>query len=381
MKAVIWLKELIKKETVLSIAIVLAVISSFVVRPDKEYIDYVDFRTLSVLFCLMTVMAGVRILGGFDYLAQLLLQKVGKLWQLILVLVMFCFFFSMVITNDVALITFVPLTIISLGLMDRHVKEKWLIPVVVMQTVAANLGSMFTPIGNPQNLYLFGISDMNIPEFMKLMFPYSAVAFLMLLLFSLTVPLLSEKKEKHGTFEVSFAQQAFISDYRKLIMYSVLFIISLLTVARVFPYEIVLVIVFVSVFLFDRNTLRYVDYSLLATFVGFFIFIGNMGRYPAFNHFLNSMIEGHETITAIVASQVMSNVPAALLLSRFTDRVDCLIVGTNLGGLGTLIASMASLISFKYVAQENRELRGKYLVYFTGVNIIFLAVMLLLVTK
>lgn len=379
-----WMKDFFRKETVLSIALILAVLSAFLIKPDREYIGYVDFRTLAILFCLMAVMAGVRLIGGFDYLAQLLLKRVSRLWQLILVLVMFCFFFSMVITNDVALITFVPLTIITLGMLGDKMKKRYLIPVVVMQTVAANLGSMLTPIGNPQNLYLFGISGMDIPEFIGLMLPYSVLAFGLLFLWSVFAPKLTAKKESSkqdtsaGEFKVSFENPAKITDAKKLIMYFILFMISLLTVARVIPYYIVLAIVFVCVVMFDRKVLPCIDYSLLGTFVGFFIFIGNMGRYPAFNRFLHRIIEGHETITAVVASQVMSNVPAALLLSGFTDRYDCLIVGTNLGGLGTLIASMASLISFKYIAKEDRALRGKYFLYFTVVNTIFLFLMILL---
>ena len=169
--------DFVKKEVVLVVAVVLALVSMLFVTPDTEYLDYIDFRTLSILFCLMAVMAGLQQMGVFREIAEALLKKVHKIWQLVLILVMLCFFFSMLITNDVALITFVPFTFIILELLGEDVSKKLMIPVVVMQTIAANLGSMFTPIGNPQNIYLHGISGMNIGSFLLLMLPYTLVSF------------------------------------------------------------------------------------------------------------------------------------------------------------------------------------------------------------
>lgn len=366
-----------KKDTVLGIAILLAVLSAFWVRPDKAYTGYIDYRTLAVLFCLMTVMAGLRDIGGFDFLAQTLLGKMKRMWQAVFVLVVLCFFFSMLITNDVALITFVPLTIILLSHMDESVRKRWLVPVVVMQTIAANLGSMLTPIGNPQNLYLYGISGMGLAEFIGLMLPYTLAAFLMLSVWSIGAVALDGRKNKAaGEITVAFADKSRIADYRKLALYIVLFFLSLLTVAKILPYGVPFFVVLLSVGAFDRTVLKKVDYSLLGTFAAFFIFIGNVGRIPAFSQFLQDIIEGHETVTAIIASQVMSNVPAALLLSGFTNRYEALIIGVNVGGLGTLIASMASLISYKYIAREEGVSGGGYLVCFTCANLIFLICMM-----
>lgn len=362
-----------KKEAVLTIAFVLAIASSFFVHPGKEYLGYIDFRTLGILFCLMAVMAGLQKVGLFQFIAEKLLKTVHHIRGLIFILIMLCFFSSMLITNDVALITFVPFTFIVLKMILRDDARKLIVPVVVMQTVAANLGSMLTPIGNPQNLYLYGKSEMGFGQFMLFMLPCTVLAFLLLTVWCLIFPYKGEKK-----VEVQLDSTTSLYVYKKqLIVYMVLFALSLLTVVHVVPYYFTLAAVILAVFLLDRQVLLKVDYALLLTFVGFFIFIGNMGRVPAFHNMLQQIIVDNEVVTAVAASQVMSNVPAALLLSGFTNRYDLLIIGTNLGGLGTIIASMASLISFKYIGIEYKELRGKYLLYFTIANIVFLALLLI----
>lgn len=361
----------LKNEAVLCIACVLAVVSAFVIPPDAGYAAYIDFRTLGILFCLMTVMAGLQGLGVFRFLAQRMLTKVRTLRQLVILLVLLCFFSSMLITNDVALITFVPFTFIVLGLSGEGLK-KHRIPIVVMQTVAANLGSMFTPIGNPQNLYLFGKSGMGPGSFLLLMLPYTALSLGMILLWCLWYT----RKGGDG-LTVEFSEQTAVSGRKRLLLYGVLFLLSLMTVARLWIDDRVLtVIVLLAVLLADRRTLLQVDYSLLLTFAGFFVFIGNMGRVPVFRGFLEGVIAGNEVLTAAASSQIISNVPAALLLSGFSEQWEALIIGTNLGGLGTLIASMASLISFKLLGREEGAAKGKYLLYFTAVNVIFLAVLL-----
>lgn len=360
-----------KQEAVLVIACVLAVASAFVVHPDKQYIDYVDFRTLAILFSLMAVMAGLQKIGLFRYVAEKLLGKVSHIRILVFVLIMLCFFSSMLITNDVALITFVPFTFIVLRMILGEGAEKLVIPIVVMQTVAANLGSMLTPIGNPQNLYLYGKCGMGFGAFIRLMLPYTVMAFLLLTVWCLIFPYQGKKN-----FELTLSDNISLDSCKKqLVLYAVLFVLCLLTVVHIVPYGVTLGVVIVGVILMDKHVLKEVDYALLFTFVGFFIFVGNMGRVPAFNMFIQKIIDGNEVLTSVIASQFMSNVPAALLLSGFTNAYELLIIGTNLGGLGTLIASMASLISFKSIGKEYKHLRGKYLLYFTVVNVVFLIVL------
>ena len=373
--------DFVKKEVVLVVAVVLAIVSMIFVTPDAEYIDYIDFRTLSILFSLMAVMAGLQQMGVFREIAEALLKKVHKIWQLVMILVMLCFFFSMLITNDVALITFVPFTFIILELLGEEVSGKLMIPVVVMQTIAANLGSMFTPIGNPQNIYLHGISGMNIGSFLLLMLPYTLVSFVLLAVYCLYLGKKCDKgdaKAPFQTFRDMTARTHLQGGTRDIIRYLLLFALSLMTVAGRIPYLVTLGIVLVVMVLFDRKLFAKIDYALLMTFVGFFVFIGNMGRVSVFRDFLQGMMEGNEVLTAVVSSQVISNVPAALLLSGFTENYEALIVGTNLGGLGTLIASMASLISYKYVVKENKCSKGAYFGFFTVANVVFLVILLLI---
>lgn len=382
------IKEFVKKEVVLCAAFLLAGISALLVHPDSGYIDYIDFRTLGILFCLMCVMAGLQKIGVFQYVAEKLLTFVHGSTQIILLLVLLCFFFSMFITNDVALITFVPFTFTVGRLLGKEKYQTMVLPVVVLQTIAANLGSMLTPVGNPQNLYLYGLSGMGTGEFLLLMLPYALFSLLLLVGCGVWFgKYLRRRYPEDGVREKGepLQPQAGGISAPKLFLaiYQVLFILCLLTVARVVPLLFTLAAVMIAVLLMDRQVFVRVDYCLLLTFVGFFIFIGNMGRLPVFAGLLQSLVEGNEVWVAILASQCISNVPAALLLSGFTSNFSGLIVGTNLGGLGTLIASMASLISYKYIVVEVKESgiaggKGKYFRYFTIANICFLALLVIL---
>lgn len=360
-----------KKEPVLIIASILAIVSAFITPPDMHYISYIDFRTLCILFSLMAVMCGFQKLGCFKMIASALLNKSRNLTQLLIILILLCFFFGMVITNDVALITFVPLTIAVLNLMGEDIKKKLLIPIVSIQTIAANLGSMLTPIGNPQNLYLYGLSGVNLVDFLKLMLPYSFISLILLMIWCF-VKGTHSKKMGIETKNINVSTDTDNLNPVQLVSYLFLFVLCLLSVARILPYWILALIIIFTVFIIDKKVLLKVDYSLLLTFIAFFVFIGNMGRIDTIYDFLSNIIVGNELPVSIISSQVISNVPAALLLSGFTNNYTSLIIGVNLGGLGTLIASMASLISFKFVANETSAKTSKYLGYFTLYNILFL---------
>lgn len=370
--------EFLKKETVLCVALMLAVFSMFLVPPDGIYPEYIDFRTLAILFCLMCVMAGLQKIGVFSWSAQKLLKRVKSCSGLVLTLVLLCFFFSMLITNDVALITFVPFAFIVLRMLGTEMENRLILSVVVLQTIAANLGSMLTPIGNPQNLYFYGRAGLSVWEFFMLMLPYTLLSLLLLVVLCI---LQGKRCQQTLKLEETFSQESFFREkmtvYR-IVLYLALFLLCLLAVGHILPWQAVFLAVLVIIFVTDRNIFTKVDYSLLLTFIAFFIFIGNIGRVPAFCNFLQSIISGRETYTAIIASQVISNVPAALLLSGFTDNMAGLIVGTNLGGLGTLIASMASLISYKHIAKGKGEYKGRYILLFTAGNIVFLAALILM---
>ena len=353
-------KDFIKNEIVLILSFILAVISAIFIVPNIGYFEYIDFRTLGLLFCLMAVMAGLNSMGVFKFIAEKMLSKVKSISGLSLILGLLCFFSSMVITNDVALITFVPFTITALKLSSKTDKLIWIITV---ETIAANLGSMLTPIGNPQNLYLFSAFNMSMGDFLITILPYALLS-LVLVIVSCFITGKGEIKSNSTDNKYKFSKL-------HIGIFIALFILSLLTVFRVIPYIITVIVTIIVLLIFDRKTILKIDYSLLLTFVFLFIFIGNLGEIKPISDFLKSIVNGNEVIVGVVSSQVFSNVPAAILLSRFTENAKDLLIGVNLGGLGTLIASMASLISFKFIAKEKVS-TGKYILTFTIANIIFL---------
>ena len=366
-------KDFVKQELTLCAAFVAALVSCFFVPPDGAYWSYIDFRTLALLYCLMVVVAGLRHAGVFTVLAHRLCERAGSVRLLGLMLVLLCFFSAMLITNDVALLTFVPFTFAVLGRLEPKLCRALAVPVVCMQTVAANLGSMLTPIGNPQNLYLYGKSNMPLAQFVRLMLPYSLLSLGLLLVWAFGVCRTLSLGAAPRTLSTGHTP---IESPRLVGMYAVLFCVCLGTVARLVPCGVSFAAVLLCTFWADRKALRRVDYSLLCTFAAFFIFIGNLGRVPAFSAWLQGMIAGREVPVAVLASQLTSNVPAALLLSGFTQNTAALIIGTNLGGLGTLIASMASLISYRQIAQELPQQKGRYFVQFTVSNLVFLAILM-----
>ena len=369
----------IKKDTVLCVATTLAMVSAFFVKPTLNYVNYIDFRVLGILLSLMTVMAGLQRNGLFDMIGSSLLKRTKNTMQLSLVLVFLCFFFSMFITNDVSLITFVPFAMLTLRKCNQ---EKLLIPVIIVQTLAANLGSMLTPIGNPQNLYLYNLAEMKMSTFIGIIGPYTLASGILLLL---SVVVVCRKKEKiEFTLEENNSDHEIEKErlhlrrktHQKNAVYLILFLMSLLVVVRVLPYYVAFIVVFVTVFIMDRQVLKTVDYSLILTFIAFFIFTGNIGEIETIRNVLQEFVNGREVGVGIAASQVISNVPAALLLSGFTRDYAKLLVGVNIGGLGTLIASMASLISYKIYAHHYNEQKGKYFRWFTIANVGYLAVLL-----
>lgn len=360
----------LKNDTVLMIALLLAIVSSFIVTPSKEYAGYIDFRVLVLLFVLMLVVGGFKSLGVFGILGEKMCKKVSSVRTLAIVLLLLCFFSSMLITNDVALITFVPFTISVFAMTGN---EKGLIPVIVLETIAANLGSMMTPIGNPQNLLLFSISGMGVDEFIIHMLPLTALCLVLILACVFFIK----------NSQVTLAQKCdndsdVLKNYRFWI-YVVLFAVCLGNVFKLYSHWIVFAVVTLVVLILDRKLFKDVDYSLLLTFVGFFIFIGNVKQIETINTWLSGIIEGNELIVGILSSQVISNVPAAMLLSGFTTDYKTLLYGVNIGGLGTLIASMASLISYRLYCKAYPERKKEYFRSFTIYNIVMLVIIYVIV--
>lgn len=355
----------IKNEAVLSAAAVLAVISMFFVHPDKAYAGYIDYRVISLLFCLMLVVSGLQSVGLFKALGAMLLKRAGSTRYLIFILVFLCFFCSMFITNDVSLITFVPFAVM---LLTTSGMTELLIPVIALQTIAANLGSMLTPIGNPQNLYLYSAFHISIQEFLLLMLPLTIISALLLVA---AILLLKSKPIDND----AAVPDSHLNGRMRLIVYLILFLVCIACVVHIIEYPIMLIITAVVIFICDRKLFAKADYFLLLTFVCFFIFIGNMERISAVSSLMSRLITGREAFVGIVLSQVISNVPAAILLSGFTDNYSALLYGVNIGGLGTLIASLASIISYRGYCTAPNTHKGKYILVFTIYNLIFLAVL------
>ena len=368
----IFFKNLIfflKQETVLVVASMLAIVSCFFVTPSRQYLDYIDFRVLALLFCLMLIVSGFRHIGFFAFISKQLFAFIHTLRMAVFVFILLCFFCSMLITNDVALILFVPL---SLFMLKDFLTEKLTIFLLVFETLAANLGSMFTPIGNPQNLYIFSSYNFRLLHFFQIMAPYTLVSFVLLILCTFLFP-------KTALEDDVIPAKRFVNENLTLhySCYLILFILVLLTVVRLIPYTITLSVCVIVIALLKPALFKKVDYYLLLTFMAFFIFVGNMGHIESIKNFITHLTQGNEFSLGIVLSQFISNVPATLLLSDFTDNASSLLIGVNLGGLGTIIASMASLISYKFYAAEKKYRILPYFLWFTLFNIAFLAVLVL----
>ncbi len=355
----------VRREAVLCIAALCAALSMLIVPPGPGLPDCIDLRVLCLLWCLMLVVAGLTGCGLFSVLAQRLLAGRKSLRLLALLLVLLPFFTAMLITNDVALITFVPFAVFLLTLAKR---EDLLAYIVVLQTVAANLGSMATPVGNPQNLYLYAHYNMTPGAFLGVMLPLTLVSLALLLLLCLRV--------RGDTVLVTFSQPARLQSPRRMAALGLLFALCLLSVFRLLHFAAAAAAVLLYALLFDRPLLKQADYGLLLTFVCFFVFSGNLGQSPAVRAFLAALMDKSALYTALLSSQVISNVPAALLLSGFTQDWRGLLAGVNLGGLGTPIASLASLISLKLCLRAKGVRPGRYLAVFSLWNLVFLAVLL-----
>ena len=351
----------LKAEIVLTISLLAALFSMLFITPDAAYAGYVDWNVLMLLFALMAVVAGLKKCGLMNRLSAALLKTAGTTRKLCLALSLACFFSAMLVTNDVALITFVPLTTALLA-----AKPGALILTVSLETIAANLGSMATPIGNPQNLYLYAHYEMPISQFFGAILP--------LTLASLVLVVLAAYVVKPEAVTLPEQQENTISS-PALWLHAAQFGICLLSVLNVLPKWACFAVVLVSTFVYDRTLLKQVDYALLATFMCFFVFVGNLGRIPAVSQLLGGMLAGRELEMGILCSQVISNVPAALMLSGFTEDACQLMRGVDLGGLGTLVASLASLISFKLYMKTPGAKPARYMGVFTLMNIAFLAVL------
>ena len=358
----------VKKNTVFCIATLAALVTCFFVPPDKAYLGYFDFKTLSCLFLTLAVVCALRNIKFFTILARKLVNLAGNLRSLFLLLIAITFVGSMIIANDMALITFLPLGYFALSVVRE---EKYMAYLFVLQNVSANLGGLLTPFGNPQNLYLYSYFNIPTGEFCRIMLPSFLVSILLLFLACLPI------KPIKFTINEDFGERI---PPKKAALYLVLFAFSLLIVFRIVPFLLGLIVIPLILFFVDRDALKMVDYALLGTFFFFFIFAGNLSRIDAVNTLLSSLLQKDTLIVSTLSCQIISNVPSAILLSRFTDDYAALLLGVNIGSAGTLISSLASLITFSEFKLLHPEQTKKYLGIFAAVNAVFL-IALILVAK
>lgn len=353
----------IKKNIVFFIAALAAIVSCFFVPPDKAYFDYFDWKTLSCLFITLAVICALRNIKFFTIVARKLVIMTGNLRSLFLLLIVITFIGSMIIANDMALITFLPLGYFALSV-TKH--EKYMAYLFVLQNISANLGGMLTPFGNPQNLYLYSYFNIPTGEFTLIMLPAFLLAVALLIIACIPV------KPIKFSLNDDFPEKL---NVKKAVLYGIMFLFSILIVFRIIPFIIGLVLIPVVLFIVDREALKMVDYGLLGTFFFFFIFAGNLARMDAINTLISYLLEKDTLIVSILSCQLISNVPSAILLSKFTNDYTALLLGVNIGGTGTLIASLASLITFNEFRILHPEQTKKYIAIFTIINAAFLSIL------
>lgn len=356
-------KYFIKKNIVLCIAAFAALITCFFVPPSAEYLAYFDYRTLACLFITLAVVCALRQVRFFAILARRIVQATGSLRMMALALVYITFIGSMIIANDMALITFLPLGYYALSATNN---DKYAAPLFILQNISANLGGMLTPFGNPQNLYLYSYFSIPLGEFTAIMLPPFLLAVALLTICCMFFP---------GTKLSVNAELGVKQDVKRTVLYLALFAVSVLIVFRIVPWQLGLIIIPSVLFFAERDALLMVDYPLLSTFVMFFIFSGNLSGIPAVNEFLGGLLQKSTLLVSTASCQFISNVPSAILLSHFTDNYRELLLGVNIGGTGTPIASLASLITlseFRLLYPENTK---QYIKLFLLLNALFLAVL------
>ena len=351
--------EFLKKECVLIISVLLAMGSCFIAKPK---LSYIDFKVLILLFNLMIVVAAFNELKVLDSIAVRLLKKCKSYTSISVALVFITFISAMIVTNDVALLTFVPLSIVVSKKADLDVLK-----IVIFQTLAANLGSSFTPMGNPQNLFIYSFYNLTPMDFFKITGPVLLLSVIFLLVLIL--------KDKKVSLSIDL-EKVEIGNKNHIAIFSALFIVILLSVFHLVDYKLTFLLTVIVVSILNKSLFRKVDFSLLITFVGFFIFVGNISTLDSVKTFMEGLLgSGKSTfISSIISSQIISNVPATMLLSGFTGYFKELLLGVNIGGMGTLIASLASVISYKIYTSEFNSVNNKYLKLFTFYNILGLIV-------
>ncbi len=358
----------IKKNTVMCIAFLAALVSCVLVPPDDHYIGYFDFKTLTCLFCTLAVVCAFKNIHFFRTVAAKIVSLFKTTRSAVIALVYITFIGSMLIANDMALITFLPLGYYVLSSTDN---KRYMAFTFIIQNIAANLGGMITPFGNPQNLYLYSYYNIGDGEFVKIMFLPFIVSIILITLCCFVV------KNDELKIKNEYSKKL---DIKRAIIYTILFALSIAIVFRFIPYYIGLIVIPSMIFLLDRRALLDVDYPLLLTFCAFFVFSGNLARISIINNFLSGIVQQNTFLYGILSCQFISNVPSAILLSKFTDNYPQLLVAVNIGGAGTLVASLASLITFNEYNKREPGKSSSYIKQFSVYNFGILSVLIVMMS-
>ncbi|MBE6915712.1 MAG: citrate transporter [Ruminococcaceae bacterium] len=356
------MRTFFRRNTVMCIAFLAAVVTCFLVPPDAEYLGYFDVKTLTCLFCVLAVVCALKNINFFYLLARKIVKRFSTVRMCVTVLIFITYIGSMLIANDMALLTFLPL---GFFVLDSTGKREHMALTFILQNIGANLGGMLTPFGNPQNLYLYTKFAIPNGAFFRIMAPPFAMAVVLIVICCFFFP--NEKIEVRGA-PINLSG-------KRLMLYLALFALSIAIVFRGIPYGVGLVVIPLVLLFADRKALKMVDYPLLLTFVFFFIFSGNLARVPEVRQFFGSLLTKNPLIVSVLSCQVISNVPSAILLAQFTENYAPLLVGVNIGGVGTLISSLASLITFREYVAHNPGKTARYLALFHGVNFAFLGIL------
>ncbi len=353
----------VRKNPVFAIATLAAAITTIFVKPDRQYLDYIDFRTLTCLFCVLAVVCALKNVNFFYILARRIVTGFNTARKCVMALLVITFAGSMLIANDMALLTFLPLGYFILSTTGM---TKYAALTFILQNIAANLGGMLTPFGNPQNLYIYSHYNISNREFVQIMWAPFVLSMVMLGICCFFI--------KNEPLTLPPAEPQVVR--KRTIVYLVLMVLAIAIVFRFVPYMVGLILIPIVIYMLDKKALGMVDYPLLLTFVAFFIFAGNMSRIGVVRELMSGLMEQNTLLYSTISCQFISNVPSAILLSQFTDNYRELLWGVNIGGVGTLISSLASLITFRHYGHHFPATRGRYVLLFLLINFIFLGILL-----
>ncbi len=360
-----WIKAEILFCVTFSLAVATTIVFSFDTKKLIGAVSFIDFRLLSLMLCLMLIMQGFIKIGVFNVLSQKILSKIQTTRLLSITLILICFFTATFFTNSVALISFIPFTILVYSAVGW--KQK-LVYVVALETIAANLGGMLTPIGNSQNLFLFSNFDITLASFLLITVPLGVLGLAVVILVCCVLP--------SRNLKLNFPQKQVISSKLKLAIYSGMFLTFILVVLRVLPWQYIALIIVGYFLVLETKSMLTVDWFLIFTIACFFIISYNLQQSQVLQVFLKTVVLDNEFIISVILSQFISNMPTAILISSFTDNIKAVLIATNIASFGTLVASLGNLVAYKLFAKSQPSGALKYLKIFSILNGVMFVILL-----